>query len=77
MSFKEPSFRYSLTAISVDSGIISNRISYVFNLNGPSIIVNIAYSSSVYTLYNVYNVLRNNECVGAIVGNVNLIITVD
>lgn len=77
MSFKEPSFRHSLAATGVDPGIISNRISHVFNLNGPSIVVNTACSSSVYAVHNACNALRNNECEGAIVGGVNLIITVD
>ena len=77
MAFKEPSFRHSLAATGVDPGIISNRISHVFNLNGPSIVVNTACSSSVYALHNACNALRNNEAEGAIVGGVNLIITVD
>ncbi|KAI9164038.1 Reducing polyketide synthase DEP5 [Paramyrothecium foliicola] len=77
MAFKEPSFRHSLAATGVDPGIISNRISHVFNLNGPSIVVNTACSSSVYALHNACNALRNNECEGAVVGGVNLVITVD
>ncbi|KAK7920443.1 hypothetical protein PG985_008465 [Apiospora marii] len=77
MAFKEPSFRHSLAATGVDPGIISNRISHVFNLNGPSIVCNTACSSSVYALHNACNALRNNEVEGAIVGGVNLIITVD
>ncbi|KAK4452526.1 putative polyketide synthase [Podospora aff. communis PSN243] len=77
MSFKDPSFRHSLSATGVDPGIISNRISHVFNLKGPSIVCNTACSSSVYALHNACNALRNKECEGAIVGGVNLIITVD
>ncbi|CAJ2505535.1 Uu.00g129290.m01.CDS01 [Anthostomella pinea] len=77
MSFKEPSFRHNLAATGVDPGIISNRISHVFNLNGPSIVVNTACSSSVYALHNACNALRNDECEGAVVGGVNLMITVD
>ncbi|KAI1842798.1 hypothetical protein JX266_010974 [Neoarthrinium moseri] len=77
MSFKESSFRHSLSATGVDPGIISNRISHVFNLNGPSIVCNTACSSSVYALHNACNALRNGEAEGAIVGGVNLIITVD
>ncbi|KAK5999099.1 Reducing polyketide synthase DEP5 [Cladobotryum mycophilum] len=77
MAFKEHSFRHSLAATGVDPGIISNRISHVFNLNGPSIMCNTACSSSVYALHNACNALRNHECEGAIVGGVNLIITVD
>ncbi|KAI0529971.1 putative polyketide synthase [Xylaria digitata] len=77
MSFKEHSFRHSLSATGVDPGIISNRISHVFNLNGPSITCNTACSSSIYALHNACNALRNKEAEGAIVGGVNLIITVD
>lgn len=77
MAFKEPSFRHSLAATGVDPGIISNRISHVFNLKGPSIVVNTACSSSVYAMHNACNALRNKECAGAIVGGVNLVLTVD
>ncbi|KAH6616033.1 KR domain-containing protein [Chaetomium sp. MPI-SDFR-AT-0129] len=77
MSFKDASFRHSLAATGVDPGIISNRISHVFNLRGPSIVCNTACSSSVYALHNACNALRNGEAEGAIVGGVNLIITVD
>ncbi|KAM7189490.1 hypothetical protein V8F20_010118 [Naviculisporaceae sp. PSN 640] len=77
MCFKEPSFRHNLAATGVDPGIISNRISHVFNLKGPSIVVNTACSSSVYAIHNACNALRNRECSAAIVGGSNLILTVD
>ena len=38
MSFKEPDFRHSYAATGVDPGIISNRISHVFNLHGPRLV---------------------------------------
>ena len=77
MAFKEASFRHNLAATGVDPGIISNRISHVFNLNGPSIVVNTACSSSVYAMHNACNALRNKECSAAVVGGVNLVLTVD
>jgi acyl transferase domain-containing protein len=77
MAFKGPAFRHSLAATGVDPGIISNRISHVFNLKGPSIVVNTACSSSVYAMHNVCNALRNKECEAAVVGGVNLVLTVD
>ncbi|KAF5540999.1 polyketide synthase [Fusarium mexicanum] len=43
MSFKKPSFRHSLAATGVDPGLLSNRLSHVFNLRGPSIVVNTAF----------------------------------
>ena len=39
MSFKEPDFRHSYAATGVDPGIISNRISHVFNLHGPRLVL--------------------------------------
>lgn len=77
MTFKEPDFRHSYAATGVDPGLISNRISHVFNLSGPSIVVNTACSSSVYAMHNACNALRNNEAYAAIVGGVNLVLTVD
>ncbi|KAK0635862.1 KR domain-containing protein [Bombardia bombarda] len=77
MSFKEPSFRHTMAATGVDPGILSDRISYVFNLNGPSVLTNTACSSSIYALHNACIALRNNECDGAIVGGTNLVFTVD
>ncbi|KAJ0295368.1 hypothetical protein COL516b_012632 [Colletotrichum fioriniae] len=77
MSFKEPSFRHSLAATGVDPGLLSNRVSHVFNLRGPSIVVNTACSSSVYALHNACNALRTYECSAAVVGGSNLILTVD
>ncbi|KAH8692502.1 polyketide synthase [Phaeosphaeriaceae sp. PMI808] len=77
MSSKEPSFRHSLAATGVDPGILSNRVSHVFNLRGPSIVVNTACSSSVYALHNACNALRSHECSAAVVGGSNLILTVD
>jgi acyl transferase domain-containing protein/NADPH:quinone reductase-like Zn-dependent oxidoreductase len=77
MCFKEPSFRHNLAATGVDPGIISNRISHVFSLRGPSVVVNTACSSSVYAIHNACNALRNRECSAAVVGGSNLILTVD
>lgn len=35
MATKEPDFRHAYTAIGVDSGMLANRISYLFDLKGP------------------------------------------
>ncbi|KAF5698709.1 polyketide synthase [Fusarium mundagurra] len=66
MSFKEPSFRHSLAATAVDPGLLSNRVSHVFNLRGPSIVVNTACSSSVYVLHIACNAPRTHECSAAV-----------
>ncbi|KAI1332741.1 ketoacyl-synt-domain-containing protein [Xylariaceae sp. FL0255] len=77
MSIGETDFRHSYAATGVDPGIISNRIGNVFDLNGPSFTINTACSSSVYALHNACNALRAKDCDAAIVGGVNLILTVD
>ncbi|KAK1979454.1 putative polyketide synthase [Colletotrichum cereale] len=77
MSTREPDFRHNYAATGVDTGIISNRIGNAFNLNGPSFTINTACSSSVYAIHNACHALRARDCDGAIVGGVNLIITVD
>ncbi|KAI1348949.1 hypothetical protein F5Y01DRAFT_290832 [Xylaria sp. FL0043] len=77
MSILEPDFRHSYAATGVDTGIISNRIGNLLNLNGPSFTINTACSSSIYALHNACNALRARDCEAAIVGGVNLILTID
>ncbi|KAL8981793.1 MAG: hypothetical protein Q9205_003521 [Flavoplaca limonia] len=77
MSIRDPDFRHNYAATGVDPGIISNRIGNTFNLHGPSFTINTACSSSVYALHNACHALRSRDCDAAIVGGVNLILTVD
>lgn len=51
---------------------IANRISYCLNLSGPSLSVDTACSSSLTALYLACEAIHNGECLGAIVGGVNL-----
>ncbi|KAI1771891.1 hypothetical protein F4818DRAFT_454399 [Hypoxylon cercidicola] len=77
ISIRDPDFRHNYAATGVDPGIISNRVGNVFNLNGPSFTINTACSSSIYALHNACHALRSRDCDAAIVGGVNLILTVD
>lgn len=53
---------------------IANRISYFYNLKGPSIAVDTACSSSGTALYMACQCLKSGDCKTAIVGGVNLIL---
>ncbi|OOQ83528.1 putative polyketide synthase [Penicillium brasilianum] len=77
MSIREPDFRHNYAATGVDTGLISARIGNVFNLQGPSFTINTACSSSIYAVHNACHALRGRDCNAAVVGGVNLIMTVD
>lgn len=51
---------------------VANRISYLFNLNGPSIPVDTACSSSLMAVHLACQSLKRNECSIAIAGGVNV-----
>jgi myxalamid-type polyketide synthase MxaB len=55
--------------------IAANRISYIFDLKGPSFAVDTACSSGSVGLHLAVQALRNHECDTALSGAVNLILT--
>ena len=54
--------------------ILANRISYVFDLRGPSLAVDTACSSSLVALHHACEAIRNKRIAAAIVGGVNLLL---
>lgn len=58
--------------LSGNSAAIANRISYFFNLNGPSIALNTMCSSSLTTVHLACQSLILGECETAIAGGVNV-----
>lgn len=54
--------------------IVANRLSYVFDLHGPSLAVDTACSSSLVALHHACNSLRSGEVEAALVGGVNLLL---
>jgi phthiocerol/phenolphthiocerol synthesis type-I polyketide synthase C len=54
--------------------ILANRISYVFDLHGPSLAVDTACSSSLVALHHACEAIRTGSIATAIVGGVNLLL---
>src|SRR5437016_13434623 len=53
--------------------ILANRISYVFDLRGPSLTVDTACSSSLVALHHACEAIRGGRIASAIVGGINLL----
>jgi acyl transferase domain-containing protein len=54
--------------------ILANRISYVFDLRGPSLTVDTACSSSLVALHHACEAIRTGRIASAIVGGINLLL---
>ena len=54
--------------------IIANRISYVFDLRGPSLTVDTACSSALVALHHACEAIRDGRIASAIVGGINLLL---
>lgn len=66
---------YHLTG--VGEAILSNRISYIFDLKGPSMTLDTGCSGGLVALHQACQSLRNLEADTALVGGVNLILSPD
>ncbi|MFN4150130.1 MAG: beta-ketoacyl synthase N-terminal-like domain-containing protein, partial [Candidatus Sericytochromatia bacterium] len=64
---------YSVTGSALS--VTANRLSYLFDLKGPSIAIDTACSSSLTAIHLACQSIANNESSIAIVGGVNLIIS--
>ncbi len=72
-SYELPVNAYTATGLS--QAMLSNRLSYFFNLHGPSETIDTACSSALVAVHRAVQSLRNGECQQAIAGGVNLILS--
>ncbi|KAJ6260165.1 hypothetical protein Dda_4388 [Drechslerella dactyloides] len=63
--------------LGMGSTLLSNRISHVFNLQGPSMTVDTACSASMYCLHNACLALDAGDCDGAIIAAANLVQSIE
>ena len=54
--------------------ILANRISYIFDLRGPSLAIDTACSSSLVALHQACEAIRSKKISGAVVGGINLLL---
>lgn len=73
ISMREKTSKQTLTGTGTALAILPNRISYFFDLDGPSLQIDTACSSSLVAVHEAVKSLNSGECTSAFVGAVNLI----
>ncbi|KAF5966955.1 polyketide synthase [Fusarium coicis] len=77
MALKDSEFMSPYTSTGISGTILSNRINYALDLNGPSFTVDTACSSSIYALHLACLGLQNGDCDAAFVGAANAIRSIE
>ncbi|KPM44244.1 Polyketide synthase-nonribosomal peptide synthetase [Neonectria ditissima] len=73
IQLRDPETLSKYNATGTANSIMSNRISYVFDLKGPSETIDTACSSSLVALHHAAQGLLSGDCETAVVAGVNLI----
>ncbi|AKQ65466.1 Malonyl CoA-acyl carrier protein transacylase [Myxococcus hansupus] len=75
MQVEQPETGDAFSATGVAASVLSGRLSYLLNFQGPSLVVDTACSSSLVSLHLACQSLRARECNMALAGGVNLILS--
>ncbi|MCJ1246453.1 hypothetical protein MMC30_003660 [Trapelia coarctata] len=70
---KDPELFHRYSATGMGLTILANRISNIFNLKGPSFVLDTGCSSSLYALHAACQALQLGECEAAVVAGANLV----
>lgn len=73
--YRDPDIAPVLSATGLQATSLANRISWIWDLRGPSFVVDTACSSSLVALHLACQSIRNGECDTAIVGGCNLLLS--
>ena len=73
MQARDWEYPHRFTATGFGTTILSNRISHIFDLRGPSVTLDTACSSSLYCLHFACRALSQGDCNSAIVAAANLL----
>ncbi|KAL7620421.1 hypothetical protein AAE478_009416 [Parahypoxylon ruwenzoriense] len=74
MLWKDPDNLPLYHAVGTSAAIMANRVSYFFDLRGPSVTIDTACSSTLVALHQACQSIRTGETTQAIVGGTNLIL---
>jgi aspyridone synthetase, hybrid polyketide synthase / nonribosomal peptide synthetase len=77
IQFRDPEMLPTYSATGTSPSILSNRISYFFDLKGSSVTVDTACSSSLVALHHAIQELRNGDAESAIVAGSNILLDPD
>lgn len=71
---RDPESQERYHTLGIGAAITSNRLSYFFNLRGPSFTVDTGCSASLVALHNAVQSLRSGESTMSLVGGVNILL---
>ncbi|BCL81047.1 FAAL and PKS domain-containing protein [Ktedonobacteria bacterium brp13] len=77
LAFEKPEHIDAYAGTGNAYSIAANRLSYVFDLHGPSMALDTACSSSLLAIHQACQSLRSGECEQALAGGVNIILSPD
>lgn len=74
MMATEPEYATPYNISGAENGVTANRVSFAFNLKGPSLLVDTACASSLTALHIAVNSIYAGECDQAMVAGINLLL---
>ncbi|ROV97139.1 hypothetical protein VMCG_07466 [Cytospora schulzeri] len=74
MSLREPQHTRSYNVLGYSDMMLANRVSYEFDLRGPTVVVKTACSASLVALHTACRALQAGDITGAVVGGTSLIL---